>query len=86
MSIKGKFGQFLFFLGSLALIIFFATVLNKEPLYSLLFLGLVGIVLGGILWARDGTPPQPSGRFRAIRTARQKFAENRAEKKKAEKK
>jgi hypothetical protein len=89
MSTKGKFGRFLFFLGALSLISFYTTLLNEDPLSILLFIGLVLSTLGGILWLQGKPPPQSSGRFRtirSIRTARQKFAENKAEKQKAEKK
>ena len=67
MSLRGRIGQFLFFIGVMLLIIFFVTDQMKTPNYWYLFLSL-GLLLLGVKSMRKGRIPKPpSGRFRMFR-------------------
>jgi cadmium resistance protein CadD (predicted permease) len=81
MSLKGRIGQFFFFISLIVLVFFFATVQAQQPQYELFLAGLVGIVLGGVLTLRNRTSAPPVERFRTLRTARSKRAERKKKKK-----
>lgn len=67
MTLRGRIGQFAFFIGVILLIVFFVTDQLKTPnyLYFFLSLGLLGL---GINFMRRGRIKKPpSGRFRLFR-------------------
>ena len=76
MTIASRIGQFLFFLGFLALILFFATNQVGMPKYLFLCSGSVLFFIGVYLMWTYRNPPQPSGRFSTMR----KMSENREKK------
>jgi uncharacterized membrane protein YccC len=81
----GRIGKFLFFIGVILLVIFFATDPNKISLQGFLFfgLGLTLSFLGVYLIWRDWKPTGENKRFRMLRRMRKKDA---LDKKESEKK
>jgi hypothetical protein len=76
MTLASRIGQFLFFMGFLGLIIFFATNQAGMPSYLYLCAGMVLLVFGIYLMWTYRNPPQPSDRFSTLR----KMQTNRASK------
>jgi hypothetical protein len=76
MTITARIGQFFFFLGFLALIIFFATNQVDMPNYLALCTGTLMLIFGVYLMWTYRNPPRPSDRFSTWR----KMGENRTKK------
>jgi hypothetical protein len=72
MTLTGRVGRFFFLFGGLLLLIFFASDLAESPRFNLFFFGLLSVVVGLIMIRRGRIPPEPSGRFRMLRTWRQR--------------
>ncbi len=66
-----RIGWFFVIVGSVLLIIFFASDLAKETKYQYLCLGMVGVVMGLILWNKGRPASPPSGRFSTVRKMRE---------------
>lgn len=82
MSLIGRIGQFFIFCGLIALAIFLATALSEDYQFAFCFSGVSSLILG-ILLARKGRPaPVETGRFRVIRTTKEKFARRHEQEKK----
>jgi Na+/melibiose symporter-like transporter len=79
---RSKIGRFLFFIGLILLVVFFAMDQSKHPAYGYFCVGLVVVLMGGILMLRGQQPPDESMRFRTVRRWRQQLREKQAEKKK----
>ena len=61
-----RIGWFFIIVGSVLLLVFFASDLAKETSYEFLCLGMLAVVFGLILWNKGKPKPQQSGRFSAI--------------------
>jgi hypothetical protein len=70
MSLTGRVGRFFVLLGALLLAVFFASDLANAPRFNIFFWGFLSAIFGVLLWRRGRTPAEPSGRFRLIRTWR----------------
>lgn len=79
---KNKLGRFLFFIGLILLVIFFAVDQAKQPSYGYFCIGLVVLILGGILMLRGQQPPAESMRFRTLRRWREQQRQRKEERKK----
>ena len=79
---KGKLGRFLFFIGVILLVVFFAMDQAKHPVYGYFCVGVIVVILGGILMARGRQPPAESMRFRTLRRWREQQKERKAERNK----
>jgi Na+/melibiose symporter-like transporter len=79
---KSKLGKFLFFIGAILLVIFFAMDQAKHPSYGYFCLGAVAVVLGGLLLMRSQKPPDESMRFRTVRRWREQQRARKAERNK----
>ena len=75
MTFKGRFGRLLLFLGTLILVIFLATLTSGRPEIMLCPAGLLVFLLGLYFAITGRKPPEPSGRFRIIRSVQDKFSE-----------
>lgn len=75
MSLKSRIGQFLLSIGLIALVVFAATVQGGQPALLALLIGAVSTFLGVALVVTGREPPEPSGRFRLLRSARDKIAD-----------
>lgn len=73
MTFFGRIGQFLFFIGFLGLVIFFATDQAGMPRYTFFCGGFVMFIFGVYMMWRYRNPPEPSDRFRMLR----RMSENR---------
>lgn len=80
MSLKSRIGQFLLSIGLIALVVFFATVQGGRPAMLALLIGAACAILGLVLIVSGRQPPEPSGRFRLLRSARDKLADKPEEK------
>lgn len=69
---KWQVGQFLVILGFLLLIVYFMTSQEHSPLYLSFCAGVLVLGLGGYLMWIGRNPPQPSDRFRALRSLSEK--------------
>jgi hypothetical protein len=78
----GKLGRFLFFIGLILLVIFFAVDQSKNPSYGYFCVGIVVAILGGILMARGHQPPTESMRFRTLRRWREQQRQRKEERNK----
>jgi hypothetical protein len=78
---KSKFGRFLFFIGLILLVVFFAMDQAKHPAYGYFCVGIVVVLLGGMLMVRGQQPPAESMRFRTLRRWREQQRQRKAEKK-----
>ncbi len=67
--------------GAVLLSIFFASDLADTPRFNLFFWGFFILVSGILIWRRGRTPAPPSGRFRFIRSLRERGNEKEGEKK-----
>jgi hypothetical protein len=76
MSLSARIGQYFFFLGLIALIIFIGTAQVDRPAYGFCCGGLVILLFGLFLLWRGRTPPKPSGRFRLLRGKGEEDSEN----------
>jgi 4-amino-4-deoxy-L-arabinose transferase-like glycosyltransferase len=79
---KSKIGRFLFFIGLILLVIFFAVDQSKNPSYGYFCVGIVVAILGGILMARGHQPPAESMRFRTLRRWREQQRQRKEERNK----
>lgn len=70
MDFYRRIGQFLFLLGFFLVFLFIVTDIGQEPKYELFFWGLVGLIIGAIMIARNRPKPKESGRFRLLRNLR----------------
>ncbi len=79
---KSKFGRFLFFIGLMLLVIFFAIDQSQNPAYGYFCAGAVVVILGVILM-RSSKPEQPaeSLRFRTVRRWREQARQRKEERK-----
>jgi uncharacterized membrane protein HdeD (DUF308 family) len=64
---RNRLGIYLFIIGLMLLLYFFASDQSKNPQFLLFFFGLLLVILGIFLGWRYRPAPQPSGRFRLIR-------------------
>ena len=76
MTLIGRIGQFVFFLGFLGLVIFIATDQANMPRYAFLCVGVPLLIYGGYLMWTHRNPPEPSERFSTLR----KMSEGRKKK------
>jgi hypothetical protein len=79
---KNKFGRFLFFIGAILLVVFFAIDQSESPTYGYFCVGAIAIVLGILLMRRGQPPPAESMRFRTLRRWREQQKINKAERNK----
>lgn len=77
---KGKIGRFLFFIGLILLVVFFAMDQSKHPAYGYFCAGVIVVFLGGMLLLRGQKPPEESMRFRTLRKWREQQRQRKAEK------
>jgi membrane-bound ClpP family serine protease len=78
---KSKIGRFLFFIGLILLVVFFAMDQAKHPSYAFFCVGVIVVFLGGMLMLRGQQPPAESMRFRTLRRWREQQRQRKAEKK-----
>ncbi len=64
---KSKIGRFLFFIGVILLVVFFAMDQAKSPAYGYFCIGVIAVILGGTLMMRGFKAPDESARFRTLR-------------------
>jgi len=67
MSYKWQIGQFLIYMGLIALILFFITDQVDNPSFLFFCSGMLVLILGGYVMWRGRNPAPPSGRFRILR-------------------
>ncbi len=80
---KSKIGRFLFFIGLILLVVFFAVDQSVHPTYGYFCAGVVVLLLGGLLMLRgQKPPPDESMRFRTLRRWREQQKERKAERNK----
>ena len=79
---KSKFGRFLFFIGLILLVVFFAMDQAKHPAYGYFCVGALMVFLGGIFMLRGQQPPAESMRFRTLRRWREQQKQRKAERNK----
>jgi hypothetical protein len=77
---KSKIGRFLFFIGLILLVVFFAMDQSKHPAYGYFCAGVIVVFLGGMLMLRGQQPPNESMRFRTLRRWREQQRQRKAEK------
>jgi hypothetical protein len=75
-----KIGKFLFFIGLILLVVFFAMDQSKHPAYGYFCVGAVTTFLGGLLMMRSQRPPAESMRFRTLRKWRNQMKERKENK------
>ena len=76
---KSKIGRFLFFIGLILLVVFFAMDQTEHPAYGYFCVGAVVVFLGGLLMLRGQQPPNESMRFRTLRRWREQQRQRKAE-------
>jgi hypothetical protein len=79
---KSKIGRFLFFIGLILLVVFFAMDQTKHPAYGYFCAGVLVVFLGGMLMLRGQQPPAESMRFRTLRRWREQQRQRKEENKK----
>jgi hypothetical protein len=80
---KSKIGRFLFFIGLILLVVFFAVDQSLHPSYGYFCGGVIVLLLGGILMLRgQKSPPDESMRFRTLRRWREQQKERKADRNK----
>jgi len=67
MYYRWQIGQFLIYIGLIALILFFITDQVNNPYYLVFCAGVLIIFLGIFVMWRNRNPAPPSGRFRLLR-------------------
>lgn len=67
MSYRWQIGQFLLYIGLIALILFFITDQVNQPYYLVFCFGVLIMILGGYIMWRYRSPAPSSGRFRMFR-------------------
>ena len=82
---KSKIGRFLFFIGLILLVVFFAMDQAKHPSYGYFCAGVIVVILGGMLMLRGQPPPAESMRFRTLRRWREQQRQRKEERKEADK-
>jgi peptidoglycan/LPS O-acetylase OafA/YrhL len=80
---KSKFGRFLFFIGLILLVIFFAIDQSQNPAYGYFCGGIIVVILA-VLLMRSGAKSEPteSLRFRTLRRWREQQKQRKADRKK----
>ncbi len=78
----GKLGKFLFFIGIIILVVFFAMDQAKHPSYGYFCIGVVVTILGAFLAIRGQKPPAESMRFRTVRRWREQQRQQKEERNK----
>ena len=76
---KSKLGRFLFFIGVILLVVFFAMDQEKNPSYGYFCIGAVAAILGAVFMFRGHKPPDESMRFRTVRRWRDQQRARKAE-------
>lgn len=79
---KSKLGRFLFFIGLILLVVFFAMDQAKHPSYGYFCVGIIILILGAIFMMRGHPPPAESMRFRTLRRWREQQRQRKEERKK----
>ena len=79
---KSKLGRFLFFIGLILLVVFFAIDQADSPSYGYFCVGVVAVIFGVILMRRGQPPPAESMRFRTLRRWREQQKARKAERNK----
>lgn len=79
---KSKIGRFLFFIGLILLVVFFAVDQSLHPSYGYFCVGVIVVLLGGLLMLRGQPPPAESMRFRTLRKWREQQKQRKAERNK----
>jgi hypothetical protein len=80
---KSKWGRFLFFIGLVVLVVFFAIDQAEHPTYGYFCIGIVFVLLGTVLMVRGRQPPpEESMRFRTVRRWREQMKQRKADRKK----
>jgi hypothetical protein len=79
---KSKIGRFLFFIGLILLVVFFAVDQSLHPSYGYFCIGVIVVLLGGLLMLRGQPPPAESMRFRTLRKWREQQQQRKAERNK----
>jgi hypothetical protein len=75
-----KIGRFLFFIGLILLVVFFAMDQSQHPAYGYFCIGALITFLGGMLMMRGQKPPDESMRFRTVRRWRDQMKQRKADK------
>ena len=75
MTLTGRVGRFFVLLGALLLAIFFASDLADTPRFNIFFWGFICSISGVLLWRKGRVPPEPSNRFRYLRSLRNRGKE-----------
>ncbi len=68
---SARIGWFFVIVGSLSLLIFFASDVARETAYPYLCVGMGSVVLGLVLWSSNRPKAQPNGRFSMLRKKRE---------------
>ena len=63
MSLTNRIGCFFLLMGVVLLVLFLASDVAGQQNCNLLLLGILGTVLGFVMWRRNRPAPHPSGRF-----------------------
>ena len=66
MSYRWQIGQFLIYMGLIALILFFITDQVDDPYYLVFCSGVLIMILGGYIMWKSRSPAPSSGRFRML--------------------
>lgn len=77
MEFRWHIGQFLVFVSLIVLAVFFITDLQQSPNFMYFCSGLLVLVAGGYFMWLGRNPPQDSGRFRLLRSKREKQEKNK---------
>lgn len=79
---RGRFGEFLVFIGLILLVVFFTTGQSHTPAFELLIGGLLTTLIGFYFIWRDWKPPGETTRFPSLRRWRARSREKKERKKK----
>jgi hypothetical protein len=79
MSLTNRIGCFFMLVGGVVLVLFLASDAAGQQNCSLLLLGILGAVLGFIMWRRNRPEPPSSGRFTTFQKLRQRSSKKKAE-------
>jgi predicted membrane channel-forming protein YqfA (hemolysin III family) len=81
MTVTGRVGVFIIFMSLIVLLVYSLTAQADQPNLTALFVGIIGLILGGIIVWRNRSPQEPDERFRSLRTSRAERAEKKKMKK-----
>lgn len=80
---KSKWGRFLFFIGLVVLVVFFAIDQAAHPTYGYFCVGIIFVLLGiGLMVRGRQPPPEESMRFRMVRRWNEQMKQRKADRKK----